>query len=378
MASVQVDDLTKRFGELEAVKNVNFDINDGEFLVIVGPSGCGKSTTLNCIAGLEHPSSGKIWVEEKDITDLPPRERDIAMVFQNYALYPHMTVKENMEFGLKMSSDHSAEYIDSRVEEMAELLSIGPLLDDKPKELSGGQQQRVALGRAIIREPDVFLLDEPLSNLDAKLRTEMRTELQQLQSDLGITTVYVTHDQVEAMTMGDRIAVMNDGELQQIDAPLELYYNPVNQFVAGFIGSPSMNFFEVKKDTADSTLTLNHDLFSIELFSNNGRLNQAPADLVLGLRPDSFTITEDSGSSTINTVIDVVEPMGESNYAYFSHEDQTYTVNLGPDELPAAGENVSFGFSEEDIYLFESQSTETMMTPGVKGRHQSVPDSSVV
>jgi multiple sugar transport system ATP-binding protein len=378
MAEVQLEDLSKQFGELEAIKNVNFKINDGEFLVIVGPSGCGKSTTLNCVAGLEKPTSGKIRVGGSDITDLTPRERNIAMVFQNYALYPHMTVRENMEFGLKMSSDKSTAAIESKVEEMAELLGIKEHIEAQPKELSGGQQQRVALGRAIIREPDVFLLDEPLSNLDAKLRTEMRTELQQLQSDLGITTVYVTHDQVEAMTMGDRIAIMNDGELQQIDTPLEVYYNPANQFVAGFIGSPSMNFFDVTKENTGSTCSLTHDLFSIEVPSESEELNQAASDLVLGVRPDSFNISGSSSDSTINTVVDVVEPMGESNYSYFTHKDTTYTVNLGPEELPTAGEKVSFEFSEEDIYLFDRDSQQTILTPGVKGQHQTTPESNLL
>src|SRR6056297_2798092 len=250
MADLKLDNVTKVFtdddgSDIVAVDDVSFDIEDGEFLVLVGPSGCGKSTTLRMVAGLETVTSGRISLGGTNLVGRDPQDRDIAMVFQSYALYPHMTVQENMSFGLEESTDMADDEIERRVSETAEMMGIGDLLDRKPGELSGGQQQRVALGRAIVREPEVFLMDEPLSNLDAKLRSQMRTELQRLQEDLGTTTIYVTHDQTEAMTMGDRIAILNDGELQQVGTPLECYHEPANVFVAGFIGEPSMNFFDV-------------------------------------------------------------------------------------------------------------------------------------
>ena len=233
MATLTIETLRKEFdgGNVVAVDDLSLEVDDGQFLVIVGPSGCGKTTTLNCIAGLEIPDDGYISLGGKDITSLKPQDRDIAMVFQNYALYPHKTVRQNIAFGLKMKTDLSDEEIKERVEQNAHMMGIGELLDQNPGELSGGQRQRVALGRAIVREPDIFLLDEPLSNLDAKLRTQMRTELQELQEDLGITTVYVTHDQTEAMTMADRIAIMNNGKLQQYGTPLDCYHEPNNRFV---------------------------------------------------------------------------------------------------------------------------------------------------
>ena len=249
MAQLTLDEVTKTFqdddGEIIAVDQVSVDIEDGEFLCVVGPSGCGKSTTLRMIAGLEDITRGEIRLDGQIINDQPPARRNVAMVFQSYALYPHMTVRENMAFGLEESTDMPDDEIDERVEQTAETMNIGELLDRRPTELSGGQQQRVALGRAIVRDPEVFLMDEPLSNLDAKLRSSMRTELQRLQEELGVTTMYVTHDQTEAMTMGDRIAILDGGRLQQVATPLECYHQPANQFVAGFIGEPSMNFFEM-------------------------------------------------------------------------------------------------------------------------------------
>src|SRR5512138_944669 len=243
MAGVVYEHVTKQFGEVKAVNDLTLDIQDKEFLVLVGPSGCGKTTALRLLAGLEEISAGTIFIGDRVVNDVAPKDRDIAMVFQSYALYPHMSVYDNMAFGLRLRKTPKAQ-IDRRVKEAAGLLGIGELLQRKPKQLSGGQRQRVALGRAIVREPKVFLMDEPLSNLDAKLRVQTRAELIKLHRRLGITTIYVTHDQVEAMTMGDRIAVMNAGIVQQVDTPLNLYNHPANQFVAGFIGSPAMNFFE--------------------------------------------------------------------------------------------------------------------------------------
>jgi multiple sugar transport system ATP-binding protein len=255
MASIKFDHVWKRFGDVTVLKNLDLDIADGEFLVLVGPSGCGKSTALRCLAGLEEITEGRIFIGDRDVTDVPPKDRDIAMVFQSYALYPHMSVYDNMAFGLKLRRVPKAE-IDRRVKEAAEMLSIGHLLDRKPKALSGGQRQRVALGRAIVRDPAVFLMDEPLSNLDAKLRVQTRAEISKLHQRLKTTFIYVTHDQTEAMTMGSRIAVMRDGILQQIDTPQNLYDHPANMFVAGFIGSPAMNFFEARLERTDGGVSV--------------------------------------------------------------------------------------------------------------------------
>src|SRR5689334_18140659 len=249
MATVKFDEATRLYpgNDKPSVDKLNIDIEDGEFLVLVGPSGCGKSTSLRMLAGLEEVNAGKIWIGDRDVTNLSPKDRDVAMVFQNYALYPHMTVADNMGFALKIAGVDKGE-IRKRVEEAANILDLTQYLERKPKALSGGQRQRVAMGRAIVRSPQVFLMDEPLSNLDAKMRVQTRTDIAKLQQDLGVTTVYVTHDQVEAMTMGDRVAVMKDGVLQQVDTPLSLYDKPVNLFVAGFIGSPQMNLIEARAD----------------------------------------------------------------------------------------------------------------------------------
>jgi multiple sugar transport system ATP-binding protein len=336
--------------EIVAVDDIDIDIDDGEFLVLVGPSGCGKSTTLRCIAGLERVSEGEILLEGRDITDAKPKDRDMAMVFQNYALYPHMTVRENIGYGLKITSDLSTAEIRDRVEETAELLEIPELLDKKPKELSGGQQQRVALGRAIIRDPEVFLMDEPLSNLDAKLRTQMRTEIQQLQQDLATTTIYVTHDQTEAMTMGDRIAVLNDGELQQVGTPLDCYHSPTNQFVAGFIGSPSMNFLAVD----DAGGTLEHPEFSYDLSESvRGHLADAPDALTLGVRPEHITLADADADNAVAAHVAVVEPMGSVSHVYLELGDSTYTASLPGDVAVEAGDDLHVTFPEEKVHLFD-------------------------
>jgi multiple sugar transport system ATP-binding protein len=362
MASLSVENLTKKFDDVLAVDNLSLKIDDGEFLVIVGPSGCGKSTTLNCIAGLEKPTSGRIRIGDTDVTDHRPQERDIAMVFQNYALYPHYNVRRNIAFGLNMTTDLNDAEINEQVEEIAELLDISELLDQQPRELSGGQQQRVALGRAIVRNPQVFLMDEPLSNLDAKLRSTMRTEIQQLQNNLEIMTVYVTHDQVEAMTMGDQIAIMNDGELQQVGTPLEVYYQPANQFVAGFIGSPSMNFFSVRKRVKDGQVTLEHDLFNYTLRDPSPTVRDAADDLVLGIRPDAFTEVDTGSANTIEIEIeiDVVEPMGDENLAYFSYEGSTYTISLPPERLPEEGSSIRLTSPKDRIHLFDADTGESI------------------
>jgi len=356
MGELRLDDLTKIFDDrgtaVVAVDELDLTVRDGEFLVLVGPSGCGKSTTLRCIAGLERVTTGRIRLEGRDITDAKPKERDMAMVFQNYALYPHMTVKKNIGYGLKITTDLSTDEIRERVESTAELLEIDELLDKKPKELSGGQQQRVALGRAIIREPEVFLMDEPLSNLDAKLRTQMRTEIQQLQQEMNVTTIYVTHDQTEAMTMGDRIAILDAGELQQVGTPLECYHSPENRFVAGFIGSPSMNFMETWRDGT----SLVHDAFEYDLSEETAdRLPVSAERLTLGIRPEHIELAERSDRNAVATDVSVVEPMGEVTYVYVEIGDTTYTVSVDGETRIDAGDEIAVTFPEEKIHLFDER-----------------------
>jgi len=309
MATVSYRDATRVYpgADHPSVDKLNLEIGDGEFMVLVGPSGCGKSTSLRMLAGLEEVNGGKIFIGDRDVTDLPPKDRDIAMVFQNYALYPHMTVGDNMGFALKMAGVPKAER-DARVMEAAHLLGLETFLDRKPKALSGGQRQRVAMGRAIVRKPQVFLMDEPLSNLDAKLRVSTRTQIAALQTRLGVTTVYVTHDQVEAMTMGDRVAVMKDGLLQQCDSPLALYDSPKNLFVAGFIGSPAMNLMEGQ--VVDGGVKLGDYVVPVA----REVLAKAPGEtsLVLGIRPENFEISDHG----ISVDVDVVEELGADAYVY--------------------------------------------------------------
>jgi len=361
MGQLRLHGMTKVFdspeGDILAVDDLDITVEDGEFLVLVGPSGCGKSTTLRCIAGLEQATSGRITLDDRDITYKKPKERNMAMVFQNYALYPHMTVRENIGYGLKITTDLSSDEIRQRVEETAELLEIQDLLEKEPSDLSGGQQQRVALGRAIIREPEVFLMDEPLSNLDAKLRTTMRTEIQQLQQEMAITTIYVTHDQTEAMTMGDRIAILDGGELQQIGEPLTCYHEPVNQFVAGFIGSPSMNFLSVSR----SGDTLTHDAFSYSISpATEDALDGASDDLTLGIRPEHIELVDPDGENAVPTTVEVVEPMGEVTYVYFEISGETYTASVGGEYRIEAGEDVHLQFPESKIHLFDGRTGEAV------------------
>jgi multiple sugar transport system ATP-binding protein len=362
MSQLEIDSLVKRYregsgDEILAVDDMNLNLDDGEFLVLVGPSGCGKSTTLRCIAGLETVSEGTIYIDGEDVTDLNPEERNIAMVFQNYALYPHMTARENMEFGLKMATDLSAEERRTRVEEAAEMLGISELLDTKPKSLSGGQQQRVALGRAIVREPSVFLMDEPLSNLDAKLRTQMRTEIQQLQSELDVTTVYVTHDQTEAMTMGDRIAVLSNGRLQQIGTPLECYYEPENLFVANFIGEPSMNFFELEVN--DDTLVgeaIRYEL-SDEVRSKIGEGRR----VTMGIRPEDVEVAESPGKNVFRATVQVVEPMGDQNFLHLNLGGTEFTAAIGGNYDVEADTEILLRLPEPRVHLFDTDSGEAIV-----------------
>ncbi|MEY7848528.1 ABC transporter ATP-binding protein [Natrarchaeobius sp. A-rgal3] len=319
MSSIEFDSVTKVYdGDIVAVEDFNLTIEGGEFLTLVGPSGSGKSTLLRMVAGLEEITDGTISIGEERVNKLPPRHRDIAMVFQSYALYPHLTVRENMAFGLKRSTSLPDEAIYDRVEDAAELMGIPELLDDLPKQLSGGQQQRVATGRAIVREPAVFLFDEPLSNLDAKLRKHMRTELQRIQQELETTAIYVTHDQEEAMTMSDRIAILNHGELQQVGTPREVYNDPKNLFVAQFIGSPSMNLFEVGYEPGDDGGRLVGDV-DIEIGPERARRIEAvdAERLKLGIRPEHVSVSQRREDGHVAASVDIIEPLGARDLLYF-------------------------------------------------------------
>ena len=338
MACVSLQNVKKVYAGVAkpAVENCNLVIQDKEFMVLVGPSGCGKSTTLRMIAGLEEVTSGEIHIGERKVNDVPPKDRDIAMVFQNYALYPHMTVYKNMAFGLMLRKFPKAE-IDQRVREAAEILGITEYLDRKPKALSGGQRQRVAVGRAIVRKPQVFLFDEPLSNLDAKMRVQMRTEISKLHQRLQATMIYVTHDQVEAMTMGDRIVVMCDGLIQQIDQPLALYDHPVNKFVAGFIGTPPMNFMEGELLEEGGKLWFQETEGTVKFEVYSGHLEKLKAQgqrrIIFGIRPENFTDATNSGDlpgeyRPIQAKIEVVEPMGSEIYLYLTTGRNPFVVRL--------------------------------------------------
>jgi multiple sugar transport system ATP-binding protein len=344
-----------------AVDDLSLEINDGEFLVLVGPSGCGKSTTLRLLAGLETISDGQIRIDGEVVNDHKPKDRDIAMVFQNYALYPQKTVRENMEFGLRMTTDLPDSEIVSRIEGTAEMLGIDELLDRKPNALSGGQKQRVALGRAIVREPSVFLMDEPLSNLDAKLRTEMRTELQQLQNDLDVATLYVTHDQTEAMTMGDRIAVLNDGELQQLGTPLECYHEPSNLFVAGFIGDPSMNFLELEYDRTSGAAAGEGITYQFT-DEQRARLDDDLTDreVTLGVRPEDIEVAESAGPTTVEADVEVVEPMGRENFLHVAVGSARLTASISGEYVVDENRTLRLRFPQSKVHAFDSTGGEAV------------------
>ncbi|MCT9095605.1 ABC transporter ATP-binding protein [Haloarchaeobius sp. HME9146] len=359
MATIDIDTVRKEFendeeGTIVAVDDVDLTIQDGEFLVLVGPSGCGKTTTLRTIAGLEDVTSGEIYFDETEVSGKRARDRDVAMVFQNYALYPHMNVRQNIGFGLKLSSEMSSAEIRQKVDQVAEMLGISDLLHKKPKELSGGQQQRVALGRAIIREPEVFLMDEPLSNLDAKLRAQMRTELQELQHDLDVTTVYVTHDQTEAMAMGDRIAIMNDGVLQQVGSAEEVYRSPTNEFVADFIGSPSINLLtaEVDGSTLRGPGGFRHTLEDDSWVDGYDEVR-------VGIRPEDLRLTDGEGT---DAEVSVVEPMGNENFLYMTLADIELTARIASALRPSPGQTVTLEFDEDALYLFDPRTGDALKT----------------
>jgi len=334
-----------------AVKGIDLEIKDGEFMVLVGPSGCGKSTTLRMLAGLEEVNDGQIMIGDRDVTDIPPKDRDIAMVFQNYALYPHMTVSENMAFSLKMAKVDKAEQ-KRRVDEAARILGLTDYLERKPKALSGGQRQRVAMGRAIVRQPQVFCMDEPLSNLDAKMRVQTRTDIAKLQADLGITTVYVTHDQVEAMTMGDRVAVMSNGELQQVDTPLNLYDKPVNLFVAGFIGSPQMNLIEATSGAGQAKI----GEYTLPIALTANEQNRA---ITVGIRPEAWRHVG-AGEGGLPIRVTVVEELGSDSYVYGSCDvagtPENVIVRVSAKDKISKGDTIYVTTEPGDVHVFDTAS----------------------
>ena len=352
MASVTYENVTKRFaGDTLAVNDLSLQVKDTEFMALVGPSGCGKSTALRMLAGLEDITEGEIKIGDRIVNDVPPRDRDIAMVFQSYALYPHMTVYDNMAFGLKMRGTDRSE-IDRRVRDAARILELDPLLKRKPRQLSGGQRQRVALGRAIVREPQVFLLDEPLSNLDAKLRVQTRIELQKQHRALHATFIYVTHDQVEAMTMGDRIAVMKDGILQQVAPPREIYDHPANIYVAGFIGSPTMNFVPVTVHDKAAKASG----FDIELPRS---VNVEKG--ILGIRPEALTERPREGHPGLELKVEVVEVLGSDQFLYGTCGSDTMTARVEPQMKVEVGDRVRLGIDPRQFHLFDVETEKALL-----------------
>jgi len=367
MAKVVLKNITKRFGKVMVVNDVNLEIADGEFMVFVGPSGCGKTTTLRMIAGLEEITEGEVYIGDQSVNNLPPKDRNIAMVFQNYAIYPHMKVSGNLAFGLKMRKVPKQKW-DQAIKEAAEILGIQNLLDRKPSQLSGGQRQRVALGRAIVRNPEVFLFDEPLSNLDAKLRVQMRTELKKLHERIRTTAIYVTHDQVEAMTMGDRIMAMNDGEVQQVGSPLELYNRPANLFVAGFIGSPAMNFIPCRLVGKGTSLSIDTGDFEITLPDPIASKARAAKDreTIFGVRPEDLReiISGQTPSIDIPTIrakVNVIEPLGKEISLDITTGAHSMTALLGADTKAKPHHNIDLSVNMEKIHLFTKDGGEAIL-----------------
>ena len=367
MADLQLKNIYKRYaGNVTAVSDFSMDIEDKEFIILVGPSGCGKSTTLRMIAGLEEISEGELYIGGKLMNDVAPKDRDIAMVFQNYALYPHMTVYDNMAFALKLRKTPKAE-IKRRVTEAAKILDIEALLDRKPKALSGGQRQRVAMGRAIVRSPKVFLMDEPLSNLDAKLRVAMRTEIKKLHDRLGTTFIYVTHDQTEAMTMGTRIVVMKSGIIQQVGTPNDLYHSPCNQFVAGFIGSPQMNFVDVtiNKTDAGMTATFGNTAIAIPEGKTAALNDYIGKEIVMGIRPedihDDQAFLSTYPNASVEAYVEVTEMMGAETYLYLQIEGIPFTARVNARSTTQAKDTVKLGFDVNRMHFFDKE-TELVIT----------------
>jgi multiple sugar transport system ATP-binding protein len=361
MASVTLDNVRKVYaGGVAAVAGATFTVEDGELLVLVGPSGCGKTTTLRMIAGLESITSGTLKIGDRVVNEVAPKDRDIAMVFQNYALYPHMTVAENLGFGLKLRGE-SKETITARVKESAELLELGPYLDRLPRALSGGQRQRVALGRALVRHPQVFLLDEPLSNLDAKLRLSTRQEIARLHRNVQTTMIYVTHDQIEAMTLGQRIVVFKTGEIQQIDTPMNLYTKPQNVFVAGFLGSPAMNFFRGKLVRADG-LQLQSNGGALPLGTPSGLDAYIDRELIVGIRPESLHVAA-GDALHLGAQLDLVEPVGNEVFLHLSWNGMPIVVREPMQQLPERGSNLTLNYATTSLHFFDAQTERRIDAP---------------
>lgn len=365
MASVTFKNIYKKFGDVTAVNNLNIEVADKEFLVLVGPSGCGKTTALRCLAGLEEISEGEILIGDRVVNDVAPKDRDIAMVFQSYALYPHLSVYDNMAFGLKLRKVPK-EDIKRRVGEAADILGIRDLLDRKPRQLSGGQRQRVAVGRAIVREPKVFLFDEPLSNLDAKLRVAMRAEISKLHQRLQTTFIYVTHDQIEAMTMASRIAVINKGVLQQLDTPQSLYDRPNNLFVAGFIGSPAMNFFpgKLRKDGANLVVDTGDFVVTIPPSKTKPYEAHAGKDVIFGIRPenihDSDFIPPNIDTENVNVKVDVTELMGNEIFLYLVSGKNIFVSRVDPRSKLRVGQQAAVAFDMDSIHIFDAETEQAI------------------
>ena len=372
---VKFEGVHKLFGTEAAVEDLNLTVEAGEFMVLVGPSGCGKTTTLRMLAGLERPSYGRILIGEKLVNNVPPRFRDVAMVFQSYALYPHMNVYDNLAFGMR-ARGAAGPLVDQRVKETADVLGLGQLLKRRPSELSGGQRQRVALGRALIRQPQVFLMDEPLSNLDAGLRVQMRAELSRLHDRFRVTTMYVTHDQVEAMTMGDRIAVMNSGRLQQVDAPETLYDNPTNLFVAGFIGSPRMNFVPGQITTQDGKTAVRFLGVTALLAASSRLIGDAPqGEVTVGIRPEDLMWRPAAGPDstlTVDAEVDVVEPMGHEAYVTALCAGETVTSRFPSRSGVRTHERVQLALNPARLHLFDARSGESILQRPVAGSAEAL------
>jgi multiple sugar transport system ATP-binding protein len=379
MTSVSLKNVRKRYDDVVAVKDVDLRVEDGEFVVLVGPSGCGKSTTLRMIAGLESVTEGEIRMNDRNVTGVEPKDRNVAMVFQNYALYPHMTARRNITFGMNSAGDFDDEQIQSRLREAADILDIADLLDRKPAALSGGERQRVALGRVIVRDPDVFLMDEPLSNLDAKLRIRMRAELAKLHDELRTTTIYVTHDQTEAMTLADRVAVMDDGSIQQVDPPQQLYDYPANRFVAEFVGDPAMNAFDVTVDRVDGAWYATHSTFRIRLPARDPLDSLAGTTATLGIRPEDLTLVEradvdatghedrdrypnrgrgenrEEGRGRFEASVVVTEPLGDSLLLECRAGDDIFKAHVDPRSSIRAGDTISLTYDPDRLHLFDDE-----------------------
>jgi multiple sugar transport system ATP-binding protein len=369
VAEIRFDRVHKLFGDVVAVDDVTLDIYEGEFLVLVGPSGCGKTTSLRMLAGFERPTYGTVSIAGEVQNDVPPQHRDLAMVFQSYALYPHMNVYRNLAFGLRVRRE-PREAIKGRVEEVARLLGLETLLDRRPSELSGGQRQRVALGRALLREPRAFLMDEPLSNLDAALRVQMRLELKRLHERLGVTTVYVTHDQVEAMTMGDRIAIMDGGRLQQIDTPDAIYTRPANLFVAGFIGSPKMNLVPGAATTVDGAPAVRFLGQDVALAgeAREALVRAGQRHLTVGVRPEDVRLASDAPLAytlRLSGTVDVVEPLGSETYVVVRVADELVTARFPPRTRVSPGDVVEAAITPAHLHLFATEGGENLMPPAV-------------